>query len=191
MRRLAEHPRRLRCGFFAVAGVGVGYAITVAGIALSGGTPSTPWLAIPASEYFKWEALFIAPVTLLCWVLAAGVVYLLGRAVGGVGTFEATLTQVGFAIATATLITLIPDAARAAMTSVGALSRADWEQAVASPGSPDFVFLWTDMLAYLVGLLVLFTLAAARAERLRGWRAASVGVTGALLYQGVYLIFIR
>jgi hypothetical protein len=169
----------------------VGYASTVAGIALAGGTPSTPWLAIPSDEYFKWEALFIAPVTLLCWVLAAGVVYVLSRLVGGMGTFEDTLTQLGFAIASATLITLIPDAVRAAMTSAGALSRTEWEQAVASPGSPDFVLLWTDMLAYLVGLLVLFTLAAAKAARLQGWRAASVGVAGALLYQGVYLIFIR
>jgi hypothetical protein len=189
--RVCRYAPRLRYAFLAVAAVGVGYAITIAGIALSGGTPSTPWLAIPPSDYFKWEALFVTPVTVLCWVLAAAVVYLLSRLVGGVGTYEDTLTKLGFAVAAATLITLVPDALRAALTTAGGLSRAAWEQAVARPGSPDFVFLWTDMLAYLVGLLVLFTLAATRAGRLHGWRAAGVGLSGVLVYQGVYLIFIR
>jgi hypothetical protein len=181
----------LRHGFFAVVAVGVGYAFTVAGIALSGGTPSTPWLAIPASEYFKWEVLFIAPVTVLCWVLAGGVVHLLSKLCGGGGTFEGTLAWLGLAVSVATLISLIPDAIRACLTTAGLISRAEWEQAVSQPGSADFVFLWSYMLAYLLGLVWLFVLVASRAERLHGWRAIVVGVLGALVYQGVYLIFVR
>jgi hypothetical protein len=186
-----SNPARLRQGFFAVLAVGVGYAFTVAGIAFSGGTPSTPWLAIPESEYFKWETLFIAPVTVLCWVLAGGVVHLLSKLCGGSGTFEGTLARLGFAVAVATLITLVPDAIRAAMTSGGLLSRAAWEQAISQPGTADFVFLWSSMIAYLVGLVWLFVLVTSRAERLRGWKAIVVGVVGALVYQGVYLIFVR
>jgi hypothetical protein len=125
----------------AVLAVGVGYAVTVSGIALSNGRPSTPWLAIPPADYFKWEALFIAPVTLLCWVLAAGVMHLLSKLVHGRATFEDTLALLGFAVALPTLVSLIPDAIRAAMTAVGMLSRVAWERAVSEPGTPDWVLL--------------------------------------------------
>ena len=110
--------------------VSVGYAFTIAGIASSGGTPSTPWLTIPESEYFKWEVLFVIPVTLGCWILAAGVVHVLSTLCGGRGTFEDTLALLGFAIAIPTLLSLIPDAVRAVLTSFGFLSRSAWEQAV-------------------------------------------------------------
>jgi hypothetical protein len=188
---LLEEPARLRYGFMAVLLVGVGYAATVGCIALSDGTPSTPWLAIPRDQYFWWEALFIAPVTLLCWVLAAGVVHLLSRRFHGGGTFEDTLALLGFAIALPTLISLVPDLARGALTVAGVMDRQDWEAAVATPGTADWLFLWSYMSAYMVGLLVLFPIAIATAHRLHRGAAVMVGVAGAVLYQGVYLIFIR
>jgi hypothetical protein len=116
---------RLRYGFEAVLFVGVGYALTTAGIAQSGGTPSTPWLAIPQTDYFKWKAFFVAPVTLLCWVLAAGVMHLLSKLFQGRGTFDDMLALLGFAIALPTLVSLLPDFTRAVLTTVGVLSRAD------------------------------------------------------------------
>ena len=87
---LLADPHRLRYGFAAVLLVGLDYGITEGGIALSGGMPSTPWLAIPPVDYFKWEALFSAPVTVLSWILAAGVIHLLSRLFGGHGTFDDT-----------------------------------------------------------------------------------------------------
>jgi hypothetical protein len=189
--RLLADPARRRYGFFAVLLVGVGYAVTVGGIARSGGTPSTPWLAIPREDYFRWEALFVAPVTLLCWVLAAGVVQLLGRLLRGEGAFEDTLALLGFAVALPTLVALIPDALRAALTTLGLQDRRAWEAAVAQPGTADWLFLWTYMAAYAAGLLGLFPLAVAAVHRLRRWPAVAVGVAGAVAYQGVYLIFVR
>jgi hypothetical protein len=190
-KQLLAEPARLRCGSLAVLFVGIGYALTVCGIAASNGMPSAPWIAIPAADYFKWEAMFIAPVTLLCWVLAAGVMHLLSKAFHGRGTFDDTLALLGFAVALPTLISLIPDAARSALTSVGVLKRAMWEEAVSQVGTGDWLFLWSYMLAYLVGLLVLFPLSVAAAQQLRRWPAVIVGVTGAVVYQGVYLIFVR
>jgi hypothetical protein len=182
---------RLRYGFFAVLFVGVGYAVTIAGIALSDGRPATPWVAIPREDYFAWEALFVAPVTLLCWVLAAGVAHLLSRPFRGRGTFDDTLALLGFAVALPTLISLIPDFARAALTTVGVQDRQAWEDAVGRMGTADWWFLWSYMAAYMVGLLVLFPLAVATAQRLPRWPAVAVGFVGAVVYQGVYLIFIR
>jgi hypothetical protein len=188
---LLADPARLRYGLLAVLFVGVGYGLTEAGIALSGGTPSTPWLAIPASEYFKCEALFSAPVTLLCWILAGGVVHLLSKLFRGDGTFDDTLALLGFAIALPTLVSLIPDAARAVLTSAGVMSRPAWEQAISEPGTPDWLFLWSYMVAYMIGLLCLFPVAVATAQGLRRLPAVIVGLAGAVVYQGVYFIFIR
>jgi hypothetical protein len=200
--RLVRHPRRtwaelladpgrFRYGFFAVLLVGVGYAVTIAGIALSDGRPATPWIAIPREDYFAWEALFVAPVTLLGWVLAAGVVHLLSKPFRGRGSFDDTLALLGFAIALPTLISLIPDATRAVLTTVGLQDRQAWEDAVGRAGTADWWFLWSYMTAYMVALLVLFPLAVAAAQRLPRWPAVAVGLVGAVVYQGVYLTFIR
>src|SRR5690242_13010780 len=96
---LLADPARLRHGFLAVLCVGLGYALTAGGIAASEGTPSTPWLAIPPGDYFTWEALFVTPVTVLCWVLAGGTVHLVSKLCAGRGSFEDTLALLGFAVA--------------------------------------------------------------------------------------------
>jgi hypothetical protein len=189
--QLLADPARLRFGFTAVLVVGLGYGITEGGIALSGGMPSTPWVAIPPADYFKWEALFSAPVTVLSWILAAGVMHLLSKLFGGHGTFDDTLALLGFAVAVPTLVSLVPDAIRAALTTAGLMNRAAWEQAISVPGTPDFLFLWAYMIAYVLGLLCLFPVSIATSQRLRRWPAVLVGVLGAIVYQGMYLIFIR
>jgi hypothetical protein len=97
----------------------------------------------------------------------------------------------GFAVAVPTLVSLVPDAIRAALTTAGLMNRAAWEQAVSEPGTPDFLFLWAYMIAYVLGLLCLFPVSIATAQRLQRWPAVLVGVLGAFVYQGVYLIFIR
>jgi Yip1 domain len=190
--QLLGDPARLRYGFLAVLTVGLGYAVTIAGISWSGGTPNPPpWVAIPPAEYFKWEALFVAPLTVLCWVLAGGVMHLLSKPFGGRGTYDDTLALLGFAVALATFIPLIPDAIRALLTSVGVVNRAAWEASVNQPGTADFWFLWAYMIAYVLALLCLFPVSVAWSQRLRSWPAIAVGITGAMVYQGVYFIFIR
>src|SRR5947209_968473 len=180
--RLVRHPRRtwadllvdpdrLRYGFLAVLLVGVGYGITEAGIAMSGGNPSPPWVAIPPADYFQWEALFSAPVTVLCWILAAGVMHRLSKLFRGRGSFDDTAALLGFAIALATLISLIPDAVRSVLTTAGVMNRAAWEQAISQPGTPDFLFLWAYMIAYVLGLLCLFPVSVGTAQRLGRWPA--------------------
>lgn len=164
---LLADPARLRHGFTAVLVVGMGYALTVAGIALSNGRPSAPWLAIPESQYFIWEALFIAPVTLLCWILAAGVTHLICKVLHGSGNLDDTLALLGFAVAVPTLITLIPDAIRTTLTAAGWLNRAAWEACRLSAGHIG-LSLSVDryVLAYIAGLLWLFPLAVGTAQGL-------------------------
>jgi hypothetical protein len=119
------------------------------------------------------------------------VVQLLSRLLHGSGTFEDTLALLGFAIALPTLVSLIPDVLRAALTTLGLQDRRAWEAAVAQPGTADWWLLWASMAAYVVGLLCLFPLAVGTAQGLRRWPAVAVGFAGAALYQGVYVIFVR
>jgi hypothetical protein len=130
-------------------------------------------------------------VTVLCWILAGGVVHLLSKPFGGRGTFDDTLALLGFAIALSTCVSLIPDAIRALLTSLGLVNRPAWERAVSEPGTPDFLLLWAYMIAYVLALLWLFPIAVACSQRLRSWSAIVVGVAAAVVYQGVYFIFIR
>lgn len=60
---------------------------------------------------------------------------------GGRGSFDDTLALLGFAIALPTLISLIPDAIRAVLTTAGLLSRGAWEETVSRFGSADWLFL--------------------------------------------------
>src|SRR5205085_1882371 len=90
---LVAHPMRRALAW--IAALGVAYAVAILLLAIGGDTPDTaPWLAIPVSTYFYWEALFIAPVIVGACLLAAAVAYLGGRALRGQGTFDATLIVV-------------------------------------------------------------------------------------------------
>jgi hypothetical protein len=135
---LLADPARLRHGFLAVLSVGLCYALTVGGIAASNGTPSVPWLAIRLFQVR--DPVHCSSQALLCWVLAGGVMHLLSKLFHGSGTFEDTLALLGFAVAIPTLISLIPDAVRAGLTTVGLLSRTAWEQAISRPGTPTSCF---------------------------------------------------
>ena len=53
------------------------------------------------------------------------------------------------------------------------------------------MFLRSYMVAYMIGVLLLFPISVATAQRLRRWPALVVGLIGAVVHQGVYLIFIR
>jgi hypothetical protein len=58
------------------------------------------------------------------------------------------------------------------------------------PGTPDFLFLWVYMIAYVFVLRCLSLEAVATAQRLRG-PAVVVGLLGAIVYIELYVIFIH
>jgi hypothetical protein len=148
------------------------------------------WLAIPAERYYLYEVFFIGAVTLACWILAAGVMQLLSTAAGGTGRFEDVLASSAFAITIPSLATIIPDLTVGALATLGLLDPQAWARTSVAPG-PWRTAIWSYLGLYLVGLLVLFPLAASAAQRLRGGRSVAVGLAGAVVYQGVYFIFIR
>jgi hypothetical protein len=70
-----------------------------------------PWVwVIPYETYYLWEAAFLVPLTLLLWVLFGGLGHLLARALGGRGTFDATLAVFAFSLSVPLSVLLwLPD----------------------------------------------------------------------------------
>jgi hypothetical protein len=188
---LVDDPGHLRVGLTVVVLKAAVYTAIIALLYLGGVPTMVPsWIAIPAENYYLWEIFFIGAVTIGCWILAAGVVHLLARAVGGGGTFERVLAASAFAVVIPSMATIIPDTMVGTLTTAGILDPLAWAHTSVTPGAWRTV-IWAYLALYLVALLVLFPLAAAAAHRIRGWRAIAVGLAGAVVYQGVYFIFIR
>jgi hypothetical protein len=189
--RLMQDERRVGLGSRAVGLVAAGYtASLVLWFFIGGRSRIDPWLRIPLESYFFWEIFFIGIVTLGCWILASGVVYVLGKQVGGTGRFEDTLAALGFAVAVPTLIPLGIDVVLGLAIALGLAEASSWTNAMSTPGFWRGLML-VYMLGYLIGLVLLFPLATRAAQNLPGWRALLLGLVGVLVYQGVYFIFIR
>lgn len=51
---------------------------------------------IPAKTYYLWEAIFMIPVTMQIYMLFAALAHLLSKLLNGQGSFESTLSVLGF-----------------------------------------------------------------------------------------------
>ena len=183
--------RRLRHGSIALLITALLYSLTMLLLTLVGGEPAIPpLLAIPTKDYYSVQVLFMTPVMILAWLLAAGVVQLLSRPFGGNGTFEDTLSVLGFGIAAPTYATLVPDTVSGILSLIGVITQKQWNEATTQPGLWQ-ALAWAWLTVYVVGFLVLFPLAVAAAQRLRWRQATFVGVVGFMVYQSMLLVFVR
>ncbi len=82
---LAADKRGLRLGFAAFLVPVLGYIIVYIGLGHSGAYPSkfTPWLEIPAEEYYRWNLFLLPPSMFAGWLLASAVVQIASRPLGG------------------------------------------------------------------------------------------------------------
>ncbi len=140
-----------------------------------------PWVSvIPSETYNLWEAAFLVPWSLLLWVQFAAVGHLLARALGGRGTFEATLAVFAFGLGVPLSVLMwLPDLLQ---TIAGALWGWPFSNAlVALYGTP--ASLWA---------LALCALGVRIAQRLTWGRAAFVAVVAmALGYGPGVLLLVR
>jgi hypothetical protein len=168
------------------------YAAVIALLAAGGDRPGDlkPWLDIPASEYFWWEALFIAPVIVAGGLLATSCMYLLARAAGGTGTFDDTLALVGPTVAGCTLFTLIPDLTIAVLLTTGLLDAGAWLRDITRP-SLTLALVWAYLALYAVAFLTAFPMVVAAAHRIRALPAVAIGSASFVVYQGVLVVFVR
>lgn len=184
--------RRLRFGLLALLITIILYTLVYVFLTIGGGAPSTftPWLAIPAEDYYKYNQFFLAPSMFAGWILAAGIAQLLSRPFSGKGSFEDNLSVFGFAIGLASLASLSHDLPDSFLGAIGVIDLREYEVALNSPT------IWRTILWILYGLyfilfFLLFPKGVGAAQRIRSGPAILIGVLAFMVYQGAFLIFNR
>ena len=137
-----------------------------------------PFLRIPTDQYYAWATLFGVPTIVGGWLLAAGAMQLLARALGGHGRFEHLATALAWATAVATVFTLVPE-----LTSSMLGVYESWD-----PTGMSWILTVS---LYMIAFVVLYMTALQVVHGL-GWISAFVvGAGGFVVYQGVLFLFLR
>jgi hypothetical protein len=189
---LCADARRVRFGFYAMLVPVVGYTIVYVGLAESGAYPSAfaPFLALPAETYYRYNRFLLAPSILAAWILAAGVVQIVGRLVSARGSFEDTLSALGFAISIASFSLLPHDLTVALLGAAHIIDGRAHEHAMNAPTLARNL-LWFFMLVYLVAYPLYLARALRGAHRVSAGAGWLLGITGFVVYQAVFVIFNR
>ncbi len=158
----------------------------------SGAYPSkfTPWLAIPAEEYYRWNLFLLPPSMFAGWLLASAVVQIASRPLGGTGRFEDTVAALGFACSAAHWALLPHDVLVGILGGLHVIDGRGHEHAMNQPTIAR-TLLWTFLALYILAFPWFFSRALAGVHRVRGARAMLLGVLGFAVYQLVFVVFNR
>jgi len=148
-----------------------------------------PFLRIPSEQYYFYEIFFFIPVFIAAWLLAAGIIYLLAKASGSTGSYDALLGCLGVAVAVCAYITLIPDLFQGFLFSTGLVPQ-DQYVAVTGRGFPLVVVL-AYMLGYLVSNIISFAAITHYTQGLSKFRSAVWGLLGFAGFFALFFTYIR
>ena len=190
--RLLLDERRLTFGFYAMLIAVVLYTLVYIFLTMGGGAPSsfTPWLAVPKDVYYSYNRFWLAPSMLGCWILSAGVAYLLSRLVSGKGSYDDTLGVFGFGITAATIISALHDLTDSFLSAIGLLDQSWYELQLNSPT----IWRTTLFTIYGIALILLFAyliIGVAKAQKIKFGHALWIGFIAASVYQLVFMVFNR
>jgi Yip1 domain len=180
----------LKFGFYAVLIPAILYTFVYVFLIFGCGQPFKPWLDIPLETYYRFNVFFCAPSMFLGWILATGVVHTVSRLVTREGTFEQTLSVLGFGISVASWTTGIHDVVTSFLGAVHIIDQHGYELALNSP-TIWRTLLWIQMAAYLIWFMILFSKGVRSVYSLKLWQAATLGTIGFFTYQLFFLIFNR
>lgn len=190
MRGLLKMQHPARRASLAVGGVGFLYIITSAVLAVAGAVPTAPvFFGLDVDNYYFWQMVFVLPLILAVWLVAAGVIRILDRREKDRPGFGGTAALAGVALSSALFPAWIPSAVEAAFIAFG-MGQVEWVDLFSNPGA------WQT--AYLVFYAVAAALAlrnfmhAARLLRKKSGPGAVVaGLAAAAAAIGAYVAFIR
>jgi hypothetical protein len=189
---LMVEPRRVRWAAWAVAITALDYGLVYFFLAHNGGRPTVfkPWLAIPAEVYYRYNLYLVVPSILLAWISASGFTHLLARALGGTGTYEDTLSALGFGLSVSTWWTGLHDVVTTFLGWLRVIDQRAYEDAMSTP-TPFRTALYVLMAGYAIWFGLTFTKGVGAAHRLRTGRAAAAGIVGVVVYQLIFVLFNR
>ena len=189
---LIKDDRKFKFGLLAISINAFIYTLVYVFLTIGGGAPSSvdPWLAVPKDVYYSYNRFWLAPSMFGGWILAAGVAHLLSKLFSGKGSFEDTLSTLGFGITIATLFAALHDLPDSFLGAIGLLDLRWYETALNSPT------IWRTILLILYGaglfMLAFLSIKGVRAsQKIKGGYALLIGMVAAVVYQGFFFIFNR
>lgn len=124
MVHLVKRSLRLPRAALAVLAVGVLWSVFSLVLANDGNAPSRVLVPIARQHYYVAQALFVLPLLALQWAVCSLVSFRVARALGGGGSFGATLERLGFALALPLLLLfLLPDVVCYALSGFSSLGK--------------------------------------------------------------------
>jgi hypothetical protein len=187
---LAADHRKIVLSFKAMLLIGMLYVLTVVGLSVAGALPfAPPFLQLQPENYYFYEIFFAAPVFLLGWIMASGVLYLLCRAARGKGTFDSAFAALGFAVTVASFVTWLPETVMTASLLLGT-TQEDVTAFSAQPGFAQFFVMGYQIVA-VFWMCVLASAAAAVTQKVRWWKAILIGLTTTATFMAMMITFIR
>jgi len=183
---LAHDKRAALIGFRHVLTLAVLWEGAVVLWALGGAVVTLPaFLKIPVDRYYLYQLIFMIPMFLATWILAAGIGYLLSKPFGGEGSFDTVLGGFGLTTAVSGYFALIPDYVQGVLWTTGWVPFAEYQE-ITSRGFPAAV-VWAYLLAWLFAHLALYSATIYHGQRISLPKSVLVAV---IAFSGSFAVWI-
>jgi len=190
LRQLSADPRAAVAGFRNVLTIAVLYEIAILLWAFGADGVTLPaFMKIPEKRYYFYELIYLIPAFVVTWLLASAIGYVLSKALGGSGSFDAILGGFGVSMAVSAWFTLIPDYVQGILWTTQWIPFAEY-QAITSRGILLFV-VWAYMLAYTFSHLILYAMTIYHTQRISAAKAAIVSLVSYLGSFSVWITVVR
>ena len=187
---LISEPRAAALGLRHVLTIAVLYELAILLWAFGADTVTLPaFLKIPEEQYYFYELIFLIPLFLFTWLLASALAYLLSKAFGGSGAFDAILGGFGLTMAVSAYFTLIPDYIQGILWTTGWVPFSEYQTLTGS--GVLLIIVWGYMLAYTLSHIVLYSLIIHHTQGLRWRKAGIVGLVSFIGSFAVWITFVR
>lgn len=190
--RILEEKNYIKKSFVYILIPVVAYTAMYIFLTIAHGAPSvfTPWLNIPKESYYAVNRFMLAPSMILCLLVSASVVQIIGQLFNGKGTFEQSLVAISLSISVAMWGGLIHDLPMSFLSAVGVIDAKQHEIAMNSP-TIFRILLWICYSVYFIAFLVLFSTSVRVVHGLSRAKSIFTGTLSFIVFQVIFLIFNR
>lgn len=188
--QLANDPQAAFIGFKNVIAIGVLYEIAILLWHLAGAVVTLPaFLKIPEQQYYFYELFFLIPMFLATWLLAAGIAYLISKALGGRGSYDTILGGFGITAAVSAYFTLIPDYVQGVLWTTGWVPQPEYLEQTSKGFLAILVLAY--MLAYIIAYVVLYSATIHYSQRLSKSKSVFVAMVAFIGSFAVWITIVR
>jgi hypothetical protein len=190
LKQLPTDSRAIVIGFRNALAVAILYEGAILFWALGADDVTLPaFLRIPEQQYYSYELIFLIPLFIVTWLLASAIAYVLSRAFGGSGSYDALLGGVGLTMAISAYFTLIPDYIQGILWTSGLVPFYDYLE-ITGQGIL-LIIVWMYMLMYTLSHIVLYSMTVHYTQSLGRFRSFIVGVLSFIVSFAVWITFVR